>query len=365
MADDWYYSVGDQRSGPVSPAELKRVADAGHLQPTDLVWKDGMAQWVQARAVKGLFANALPVGAAATVAAPIMVSESTPSRRWPGRKPGNHDWHPFDLVVDAARKGCPVELADTIATTAGAAGVYGLYSSAALVLFGGVLLAVRTNMLGVMLFALGASIAVLVGQYVANRLLGALRGAIAANKIVLGSLAIPDSVFVIASVVTIGHGARCLYEAIQTRMIASVVEAVAILVVGAFTALVAITPRGLGVEVDPKCRAGQEAVGVLAFLFKLALRCTPLVFAAGVIYVTYQLVTLTYAIITSDVAGLDAIMGRVAIQLLELFTVLALPLVAYMLMLVYYLLLDVIMAIVSLPGRVDALATRLTDQQDR
>jgi len=55
MADGWHYSVQGNRHGPVAAAELKRLADAGKLSPTDLVWKEGLASWVAASSVKGLF----------------------------------------------------------------------------------------------------------------------------------------------------------------------------------------------------------------------------------------------------------------------------------------------------------------------
>jgi TM2 domain-containing membrane protein YozV len=63
---EWYYSVGGDRQGPVAAAELKKLADAGTLKPTDLVWKDGMADWSPAKSIKGLFAAA--AGAAAPAA---------------------------------------------------------------------------------------------------------------------------------------------------------------------------------------------------------------------------------------------------------------------------------------------------------
>jgi hypothetical protein len=57
MANEWHYSVKGERSGPVAAAELKRLADSGQLAPTDLVWKEGLQNWVAASSVKGLFAN--------------------------------------------------------------------------------------------------------------------------------------------------------------------------------------------------------------------------------------------------------------------------------------------------------------------
>ena len=65
MSQEWYYSVDGGREGPVSAGELKKKADAGAIKATDLVWKDGMADWVPAKSIKGLFA-AGAAGAAAT-----------------------------------------------------------------------------------------------------------------------------------------------------------------------------------------------------------------------------------------------------------------------------------------------------------
>jgi hypothetical protein len=68
MGQEWYYQQNGQKHGPISGASLKQLAAAGKLQPTDLIWKEGMAKWVSARSVKGLFPAApAPV---ATVAPP-------------------------------------------------------------------------------------------------------------------------------------------------------------------------------------------------------------------------------------------------------------------------------------------------------
>lgn len=55
MASQWYYSKGGQREGPVPSEQLKELAASGQLAPTDLVWKEGMAQWVEASKIKGLY----------------------------------------------------------------------------------------------------------------------------------------------------------------------------------------------------------------------------------------------------------------------------------------------------------------------
>lgn len=55
MASMWYYIHEGRQYGPVSGAEIKKLAAGGQLLPTDLVWKDGMPEWVPASRIKGLF----------------------------------------------------------------------------------------------------------------------------------------------------------------------------------------------------------------------------------------------------------------------------------------------------------------------
>ncbi|WP_162136246.1 GYF domain-containing protein [Zavarzinella formosa] len=76
MSQEWYYSVEGDRQGPVSAQELKKLVEAGTLKATDLVWKDGMADWVPAKTIKGLFAaGASSAGTPAPASAPTKTAE--------------------------------------------------------------------------------------------------------------------------------------------------------------------------------------------------------------------------------------------------------------------------------------------------
>jgi hypothetical protein len=55
MATKWHYSRDGQESGPVSSADLKRLASKGALLRTDYLWKEGMAEWKLAGEFPGLF----------------------------------------------------------------------------------------------------------------------------------------------------------------------------------------------------------------------------------------------------------------------------------------------------------------------
>ena len=83
MADAWYYQRGDQRVGPVSSQELKRLACAGELQPTDWLWKEGMAHPIAASHAKELFPQAVPQEA---TSAPREASRAGVKPTMPSRK---------------------------------------------------------------------------------------------------------------------------------------------------------------------------------------------------------------------------------------------------------------------------------------
>ena len=55
MAELWYYTSEGKQMDPVSMKELKRLVTDGVLQPTDMVWKEGMARWIRASSVKELY----------------------------------------------------------------------------------------------------------------------------------------------------------------------------------------------------------------------------------------------------------------------------------------------------------------------
>jgi hypothetical protein len=56
----WYYSVNGVQVGPVTFAQLQSQASPGHLSSDDLVWKEGMKEWVPGSAVPGLLFRADP-----------------------------------------------------------------------------------------------------------------------------------------------------------------------------------------------------------------------------------------------------------------------------------------------------------------
>ncbi len=56
MSDSiWYYARGEAEQGPISTSQIKALAAAGALRRDDLVWKEGMENWLPASDVEELF----------------------------------------------------------------------------------------------------------------------------------------------------------------------------------------------------------------------------------------------------------------------------------------------------------------------
>ncbi len=80
MADRWYCAHGGQRKGPFSSQQLKALADAGKILPTDIVWKEGIEKGAPASKVKNLFSpSAVNTTGASTAPAPRSPASSSPA----------------------------------------------------------------------------------------------------------------------------------------------------------------------------------------------------------------------------------------------------------------------------------------------
>ena len=66
---EWYYSQNSTQLGPVSDAELRARISSGQIASTELVWREGMRDWVAVASVPELGALLRPV---ATTVAPQM-----------------------------------------------------------------------------------------------------------------------------------------------------------------------------------------------------------------------------------------------------------------------------------------------------
>lgn len=84
---EWYYVKDDRQVGPVTSQQLQGLARSGGVKPTDLVWKEGMADWAPASRVQGLFGDS----GRSLAASPPPPVQAAPRARPAGTVPQCHE----------------------------------------------------------------------------------------------------------------------------------------------------------------------------------------------------------------------------------------------------------------------------------
>ena len=105
----WYFAQGEAEQGPLTESQIRSMASTGTLRRDDLVWREGMKQWVPAREVPDLFqaapAAASPSDNGSTEDAPI----PTTAARQPAQ-PATIHRHSFEVLTHARVIGQPLVL---------------------------------------------------------------------------------------------------------------------------------------------------------------------------------------------------------------------------------------------------------------
>lgn len=110
----WYYSKNGNQLGPISGDEIKAKLASGEIGATDLVWKDGMADWVPASQVGELRSLVPPA------------SQVTPPTSPVGSNPSPYSPPVSTPVAPVGPGGLPVAPTCAKATTAMVLGICGL-----------------------------------------------------------------------------------------------------------------------------------------------------------------------------------------------------------------------------------------------
>jgi len=360
----WYYAQDDQQLGPVSSAELRKLAASGQLAPDDLVWRDGMEDWVTARVVKGLFPrgaetqanpaklaaafSGFETGAGAAASAVVGVPEIPAAEEEP--EPAERHFpvrlrHPFDLVLDALRSQFPPRFIHGIAQGFTLIGHYALYAAMLLYLSLQVAVTVLNREPLGLLVGLGTVGFLYVLQYTAVRFNASLERLNQTTGSRVSSTALLDCFALLA----LAAGAVVLFYAAGAEgedwLIRPIPLGLMAFLLCEYAAFIAINPASLGIDVVPAERAGEEAIGVLSFVMKVLVQEVPLLFGLGVLYGIYSLLAAGYMLFRDGQLVAEAALGN-AVFWLMLSS--ALPLIGYVVFLVVHLLVDVLNAVLTL-----------------
>lgn len=347
--NNWYYAQGNEEIGPVAFAELQRLAASGRLDANDQVWRVDYADWVAAGTVTGLTfgqSNGMQTRGQAIGSAAVRNYQRVASTGF------------WDSILRTVRQQITTDDLEKACLALLQMGGYALMVS---MLAGpGFLLvqAIKLDSIELGLLSLGAFFGLAVLKYVAQRMSMAAHEVVSASPNRLSSTAFPDSIAVtLLFLAVLMAGLFTLWGIQQERgsqTVAYIVIGGQLLITLGYAACTALHPDWLNIDCSKRVKAGEEGIGIISLLLKIWLRFVPINFGIGAIIGT---VGLTLSIILLIVGGewtLEAI-GYAAQSGGLLLIVGLMPAVAYLVMVMWSIVLDLVQSVLILPEKLDQL----------
>jgi hypothetical protein len=336
---EWYYARGKKQFGPVPSTELKMLADAGDLRAEELVWHDGMEQWVAAGKVRGLFEEsagrsrlsetisdpiappealeplALPTystAPSATAPSPTAISSPSdaigaisPARVPPATRPAGEAFerssaayeraresdagHLFDVLLEAARQRLGGHFVDAAVELFATIGHWGLYVAMGFTLMVQLALALESRSAGLAIFGLAAAFVLAILQYAARRFAGGLDRLLRSSAGRMSSTVLLDCFALLHAIAGLTVLLGLSVWALQTGDYWWIGPAIGAFIVMEYSAVVALNPETLNLVITSDAAATEEALGVMTFLFKLMVKVAPIIFGVGTAWGVSQL----------------------------------------------------------------------------
>jgi len=206
--------------------------------------------------------------------------------------------------------------------------------------------AIKFDSFNVFLTGIAWVILVFVVQYTAHRFSDAGEGLIRDNPTTLSSRSFLDCFGFLTLIGGVVVVIMSLVTAIRVDSFEPFLYGVGAFLFLEFMALISFNPSTVSVEVTKGTSAGQEAIGLITFFLKGLMRLIPIFFGVGVVIGTV-LLFVSFIKLFGDMANYAFQMAN-GNAVYILFSGL-LPFVSYIVFVLYYLLIDMIRAILTIP----------------
>ena len=350
MSTQFEIRRGDQHLGTFTANDIRAMAASGDLKPSDEIRKAGTERWAPAEATKDLEFPTVPL---AESDSPTPVSLPAPTGDIKTGLMGVAIYaNLVALLVNLLRDllGHGKILRSTANAQTLAHGLLVIVS--VLFILGSLWLSIKTDSISILLIGVGGFIAMGVGQYAADKFIAAGSRLLQSTPTSINNTVLLDVIGLVAvlvGLVSLGGGA---VTSIQT-------ESLPPIAVGFFTLLIclifgsmAFCPEALNITPAKDTSAGEEAIGLASFFIKALLFLAPFLYLAGAFVSGIMILTGFYALTGGDRAMFDA-MSQISTAGGIMISFSFYPLILYIIFLVYYLLIDVIRAILNIDSNVE------------
>lgn len=225
-------------------------------------------------------------------------------------------------------------------------GHLGIIVAAGLAFLFALVFSIRTNTFTGFLYGIGFVLVIFVVQYTAHKFADAGEKLIKNNPTRMASRTFLDCLaflLVIGGVVVL---ILSIVQAIQFKSFMPFLGGLGIFVFMEFLAMVSFNPAGVTIEIVENNSAGQEAIGIITFFMKAIMKLIPIFFGVGIVLGIVRLFINFIRLFGSNYgAGLEGGIEAGSVILVAGL----LPFLGYLAFILYYLVVDIIRAILSIP----------------
>ena len=237
----------------------------------------------------------------------------------------------MDLLLDSLRSDFNARFVDTTARIFRTCGLYGLLLAMAVTAAFAVVVAMKSNTLGNLLWGVMMLLLLSALQYVAGKSCDALDRLNRATSGTLASTALPDCFALLSLVAGLVALFGSVPMAVSMLMYPLILLGIAGFIVCVYLAFVALNPSTLCISiVSEEAHASEEAICVLVFLQKVLMRSAPVALGAGVMAGTLMMGYACYEAFSGPEHLMSAQLTAAAARSTLIFSA-ALPLAAYLL----------------------------------
>ena len=358
----WYYSIDGNQEGPVELTSLQEMLEFGRLNLNDLVWKEGMAEWVPATDVPDLNRTT----------ALKRRTKRTNKDRSDDISTTSSDNELAPHFLDHLLIGVRNAVSETFVWDSWKGSVelgrYAIYVSIILNLAFCGLTAAKSNDVNVGLIGVAGAVIALVLQYSAVKSCGAIMRLIRATALRMSSTAFLDSMalmFLVGGVLELA-GTGVVW--IRTHDIPSLVGGIAICLLCEQLGLMLLYPNTIGITISDRAGPGEEAISIFSFFVMLPLRFVPTVFGVGsAVSIIGTVVALVLLLATTESDWTGPIPYAMVLAIYSTSIAMqcaAFPITMYVYFVIAYLLVDVISSILVMPDKLDLMALKIAPNSD-
>ena len=361
----YYANAANQPAGPVTLDELHQLLARGEITSATNIIPVGETVW---RPLASVLPTTPASSAPSPASPPLDPQLSAPNvHPPPPRKSADVAKLPTLLasfigeLLGRARALLSIPRLTALFSRANSVGQILVLAGAALALIYGVIYAIKYDSFEIFLYGLGSVLLLAVLQFVAKRLLDACAAILKTSPTRVASVAVLECFALLLLLGAIGAFVLGIVSSIRSESLPPLIPALLIVVVLTAAAGIALHPALANVEEAP-ASAGEEALGLISFCAKTTLALQPLLFC---VYAAVGVIAVILSIFGQDTHFAEALFVFVPFDIsvgtggplgvIILSTACFFPLIAYLYFLLSYLMIDVLRAILSLPGKLDQL----------